>query len=129
MNTANIKIITNNPLVSEKYKNIAVSHDCSVEAIFKLTRDEIHLGAVLINHPLSGSVKPNESPYKSLVVSTKRENLDADSLKWIESALEVLYKLQKLDRKLPDSVLADFQLIDLDLLDSAITALPAEYFI
>ena len=129
MNTANIKIITNNPSVSEKYKNITVSHDCSVEAIFKLTRDEIHLGAVLINHPLSGSVKPNESPYKSLVISTKRGCLDADSLKWIESALEVLYKLQKLDRELPDSVLADFQLIDLDLLDSAITALPAEYYI
>jgi hypothetical protein len=129
MKTANIKIITNNPLVSEKYTDVAVSYDCSVEGIFKLTRDEIHLGAVLINHPLSGSVKPNESPYKSLVVSTKRGSLDADSLKWIESALETLYKLHKLDRALSDSILADFQIIDLDLLDSAIFALPAEYYL
>ena len=123
----NVKIITNNPMAQGKYEHFTQFHSCTVEDIFKLARDEIHLGAVIINHPLSGSVKPNESPYKSLVLSTKRGELDVKSLQLIEGALEVLRKMPPRNRVLPAQAIEDFQVIDLDLLDSAITALPAEY--
>ena len=124
---ANIHILTNNPLVCQKYPKLAVALECGVEGIFLAARDEIHLGAVAINHPLSGSIKPNESPYKSLVLSLRRGPLDECSLTVIEAAIEVLRKMPVRNIDFPPAVLEDFQVIDLDLLDSAIVALPAQY--
>ncbi len=125
---ANFFIMSNNPLAKEKYAELVLEKQLDVEGIFKAARDEIHLGSVLINHPLSGSVKPNESPFKSLVLSTRRGDVDMKSLQLIEGALEVLKKLGKKVRKYPNQALEDFKVIDLDLLDSAMLALPAEFY-
>ena len=125
--SANFHILTNNPQVAEKYPALCELLSCGVEGIFLAARDEIHLGAVAINHPLSGSVKPNESPYKSLVLSLRRGPLDESSLTVIESAIEVLRKMPVRNIDFHPRVLDDFQVIDLDLLDSAIVALPAQY--
>ena len=124
---ANFHIITNNPKVSQKYPTVSVLLDCGVQGVFLAVRDEIHLGADLINHPLSGSVKPNESPYKSIVLSLRRGATDVYSLQLIEGAMEVLVKMPVRDVIYMPKVLEDFQVIDLDLLDSAIFALPAQY--
>jgi hypothetical protein len=123
----NIRIITNNPLVAEKYPGASLLLECGVEGIFIAARDDIHLGATIINHPLSGSIKPNESPYKSLVVSAERGTVDFQSLQLIEGAMEVIRKMPVRKRILPEQVLDDFRVIDLDLLDSAIHALPAQF--
>lgn len=125
---ANVYILTNNPLAAKTYPDISVLQSLTVEEIFTAARDRIHKGAVLINHPLSGSVKPNESPYKSLVLSDKGEVLDFDSLSLIEGALAVLRKMPVKNRRYSQQVLDDFMVIDLDLLHSAIEALPAEYY-
>lgn len=125
---ANFYIITNNPMVSSKYPGVSTLHDKNVEGMFITARDAIHRGAVLINHPLSGSVKPNESPYKSLVLSNDKPGLDMQSLQLIEGALAVLHKLPKKNRSYDERVLDDFMVIDLDLLDSAMQALPAEFY-
>lgn len=124
---SNFHILTNNPRVKEKYPELAVLSDHTVAGIFMAARDAVHKGSVLINHPLSGSVKPNESPYKSLVLSEAKPALDVFSLQLIEGAKEVLDKLPIKERSYSERVLDDFMAIDLDLLDSAITALPAEY--
>ncbi|MEL7609302.1 MAG: GrdX family protein [Bacillota bacterium] len=124
---ANFRILTNNPAVKEAFPGVTELYDATVEGIFKLGRDAIHFGARLINHPLSGSVKPNESPYKSLVLSIKPAPLHADSLSHIEGALQVLAKLGIKNREYPERALEDFRLIDLDLIQSAIQALPCEY--
>ena len=124
---ANCYIVSNNPLADEKYKELVKAEKTDVMGIFIKARDAIHLGAVLINHPLSGSVKPNESPYKSLVLSTRRGPVDEKSLQLIEGAVAVLKKLGIKQREYPQYVLDDFQVIDLDLLNSAMQALPAEY--
>ena len=127
--SANIQIITNNPLAVSKYPEVTLPLECGVQGIFIAARDEIHLGAVIINHPLSGSIKPNESPYKSLVLSLRRGDVDIDSLRLIEGAMEVLEKMPVRNHSFPARVLEDFQVIDLDLLDSAILALPAQYYL
>lgn len=124
---ANFYILTNNPLVSDKYPELTAFEDAQVAGIFLKARDAVHKGAVLINHPLSGSVKPNESPYKSLVLSHSKADLDVDSLQVIEASKAVLDKLPVKERKYSRQVLDDFMVIDLDLLDSAILALPVEY--
>ena len=75
----------------------------------------------LLTHPLSGSIKPNETPYKSIAVK-KEKDLDLLSLELISNAIEVYNKLQK-DLKTPlwtKSILEDFMVIDLDLIKNAL---------
>lgn len=125
---SNFYILTNNPMVQEKYPKITELDDnFSVGDIFAGGRNAIHLGAHLINHPLVGSIKPNQSPYKSLVLSDDKGELDLFSLKLIEGAIQVLRKFPSRSRPYDESILEDFQVVDLDLLDSAIDSLPYEY--
>lgn len=125
---SNFYILTNNPMVQEKYPEITELDDnFSVGDIFAGGSNAIHLGAHLINHPLAGSIKPNQSPYKSLVLSDDKGELDLFSLKLIEGAIQVLRKFPSRSRPYDESILEDFQVVDLDLLDSAIDSLPYEY--
>lgn len=127
-NLANFQMLTNNPMVREKYPEVSVAVGGSVCAVFVAGRNAIHKGAKLINHPLCGSVKPNESPYKTLLLSkTEGAPLDFFSLRLIEGAFQVLRKLPVKHIPYTEKMLEDYQVIDLDLVDSAIAALPAAY--
>ena len=124
MNQKKYIIITNNPLVFDKLKgthNVEYK-EISYEEILKEVRDRIHEGHLLLTHPLSGSVKPNETPYKSVLISQKRGDVDADSLKLIENAIQACHKfVMKADKYKPE-VYQDFQLIDWTLLESAMAS-------
>ena len=37
-----------------------------------------------MTHPLSGSVKPKETPYKSVLISERKEKVDGESVRLIE---------------------------------------------
>lgn len=124
---ANFYALTNNPMARDKYSSITEYREATVEGIFTAVRDAVHMGAILISHPLAGSLKPNESPYKTIVLSTRKGSLDQDSLALIEGAIAVLRKMPPKNRTYPPQVHEDFMVIDLDLLNSAIMALPAEY--
>ena len=124
---SNFYVLTNNPLARDRYSSIVRFSDGNVEDIFFAVRDAVHLGAILISHPLAGSLKPNENPYKTVVLSSRKGSLDGDSLNHIEGAIDVLHKMPVKNRTYSEQVLEDFMVIDLDLLNSAITALPAEY--
>lgn len=126
---ANFGIITNNPMAAAHFPGVCTVADTDVHGIFTRARDAIHLGAVLLAHPLSGSVKPNVSPYKSLVLSLPGGELDMPSLQLIEGAMAVLKALGPRRREYLPQVLEDFQAIDLDLLRSAIKGLPPHYHI
>lgn len=120
-------IVTNNPLVVKNLENSReiIYKDVSYEEILRETRDRIHEGHVLLTHPLSGSVKPNETPYKSILISRQRRDVDADSLKLIENAIQACRKfMMKADKYKPE-VYQDFQLIDWTLLESAMASADA----
>lgn len=124
---ANYRIITNNPAVETRYPEVADCRPGTVLDIFTAVRDAIHQGAALISHPLAGSVKPGESPYRSVMLSTRRGVVDLGSLSIIEDALAVLARMPERQRPYTDRMLQDFQVIDLDLMQSAMQALPSEY--
>jgi len=90
-----------------------------VHDVFTAVRDAIHKGAQVISHPLSGSIKPNESPYKSIAITVDTGKLDLKSLKIIEDAMSVTARLPDRGRCYDESVLDDFRIIDLDLISSA----------
>ena len=117
-------IITNNPLVPAKLENDDTVEylDISYEDILKAVRDRIHEGHRLLSHPLSGSVKPNETPYKTVMISKGKEEVDEESLAIIENAIQACRKFVfKSDRYKPE-VYGDFQLIDWTLTESALAS-------
>ena len=79
-------IITNNPLVPQMLdeEHEVDYSEISYEDVLGKVRDRIHEGHLLLSHPLSGSVKPNETPYKSVMISRKAGKLDERSLSIIE---------------------------------------------
>ncbi|MCR6546106.1 GrdX family protein [Dehalobacterium formicoaceticum] len=116
-------IISNNPAVWQSYRQ-ARQVKGSLQEVFVDARNFIHQGSKLLNHPLAGSIKPNETPFKSLILTQERGTLDYQSLSMIESAMEILNKMPVLARSWNNSVIEDFAMIDLNLLQSAIDALP-----
>ena len=120
-------IITNNPLVKEKYEQeypVEFQED-SFEETLKRARDRIYAGHRLLTHPLSGSVKPKETHYKSVLVSRKPGKLDMESVELIEQALGACGKFSFHPEKFGPEVFADFQLIDCTLLESALPSATA----
>ncbi|MEY8429204.1 GrdX family protein [Lachnospiraceae bacterium 48-42] len=120
-------IITNNPLIREKLgeSHTIIYKDISYEDVLKEVRDRIHEGHRLLSHPLSGSVKPNETPYKSVMISKGKGEIDEGSLAIIENAIQACRKFVfKSDQYKPE-VYEDFRLIDWTLLESGIASADA----
>lgn len=118
-------ILTNNPLVPRCMEGkgeftIRFLPELSFRQVLVLARNMVYEGHTLYTHPLAGSVKPNETPYKSLIVSREAHGFDAQHGEMIASAIAVFDKFKPLGRTFPPSVLEDFQLIDYTLLAGAI---------
>jgi hypothetical protein len=117
-------IITNNDMVYNKYKdqyNIEL-YDCSIKEVMLKVRDRIHEGYKLLTHPLSSSIKPNESLFKSIMISDEKSVLDYDSLLIIENGIMTCDKFNKIKYNIvyTDRIIEDFKLIDLTVLESAL---------
>lgn len=118
-------IITNNPLAKKSYidKYELVFIEGTLMNVLTKVRDYIHKGHKLLTHPLMGSVKPNETPYKTVVITYEAVNeVDFNSLMLIENSIGTAEKLLKYKptRDWPQNVLEDFQVIDYDLIRNAI---------
>lgn len=88
-------------------------------------RDKIHEGHSLLTHPLSGSVKPNETPYKSVAISVESTTLNMESLMIIEESINTAKKFIG-GKKTPnwtEQILEDFQAIDFYLIRSGIESM------
>ena len=118
-------IITNNPMVMDKMSNRfeTVFVDGMLMDVLKHVRDYVHKGHRLLTHPLSGSIKPNVTPYKTVLISyINGKTTDIESLSVIESSIHTAEKLMQSKEipKWPEKVLDDFSLIDYDLIYHAI---------
>jgi len=119
-------VITNNPMskreFEEKYKTEFI--EGSTMEVYKKARNYIHDGHRLLTHPIMGSIKPNETPYRTVVITKKYfQGLDLQSIELIEEAMHTTEKFLK-DFGIPnwgEKVLEDFQLIDYDLIYHALT--------
>jgi hypothetical protein len=119
-----LKIITNNPLVQIEHPILATFIDGSVKDVLIKARDYTHLGAELLNHPLSGSLSLGENPYKSLIIKEKCDSVPIKteyfSLTLIENALEQLREPPVDFDGYNQDMLADFQVLDLDMVNECI---------
>ena len=113
-------LVTNNPLVRAKYQSgYKVEFlDADLLGVLTFVRDCVHRGSTLLTHPLSGSVKPNESPYKSILISSASGSTDTQSVMIIEECILTEKKFPA--KSIPDKYLQDMQLVDLTLISTAL---------
>ncbi len=118
-------IVTNNPMSKEKFefKYKVVFIEGNMMDILKKVRNNIHEGHKLLTHPLMSSVKPNETPYRTICLSKEKLfEVDLQSLSIIEESILTTEKFLN-DFKTPlwnEKILLDFQLIDYDLIYHAL---------
>ncbi|ODU54273.1 MAG: hypothetical protein ABT01_08955 [Clostridium sp. SCN 57-10] len=115
-------IITNNPMVRDELSNecCVQYHATSLNELLLLVRDRVHAGHKLLTHPLSGSVKPNETPFKSVMISSQMGKLDYESVRIIEESVTMAKKFPIKFPQLSEKLRSDFELIDFGLIQSAV---------
>ncbi|NLY08903.1 MAG: glycine reductase [Tissierellia bacterium] len=115
-------IITNNPRVKEVYSSKTQLYEKEeyVDILIRV-RDLVHAGYIILTHPLYGSVKPYETPFRTVVLQ-EGSKLDMNSLALIEEAIATATKFKRdaNSKQWTSSVIEDFQVIDLDLIGTAI---------
>ena len=124
--------LTNNPLVIKEIKNEKIGKDLDIklqecddlDEVMTKVRDFIHKGYNLISHPLAGSVKPAQNPYRSILIE-KDSGLNYESLKTIEKAIQKLKQFQKNkgQKEYPAEIIKDYQVIDHSIISSGIKSL------
>ncbi|MEG0806088.1 MAG: GrdX family protein [Lachnospiraceae bacterium] len=125
MNTARkILIITNNSRVVEKFNyatEVLVAD--TYEGVLLAARDYVHRGYLLVTHPLAGSLKPNQTPFRTIFLErTADGKLDISSVLMMESAIETFQKFMEI-KPCPQynaKVKEDFKTVDLSLAENAI---------
>ncbi len=117
-------LITNNDRVYEKYKDeIQIVLLKTYEEVLMKVRDMVYDRHVLLTHPQASSLKPNQTPYRSVVVYPKEKEDNIKDILLIEKCLEVYYEWQKIapsPAKYDDRVANDFKTIDLSVVDNII---------
>lgn len=112
-----ILIITNNPLVERCMGGrfqVRLMEELSLRELLVHVRDLVYLGHELLTHPLSGSVKPNETPYKSIALTAQPGKFSPEQAEIIANSIithdKLAPKRESLDKR------DDFQLIDYTLI-------------
>jgi hypothetical protein len=112
-------IITNNPLVAEKYKNVLWTEG-SVEKTLIIVRDFVYQGYELVSHPLAASLRMLFSPYRSIIIGPKKVKLNFDHAEIIENSI-TKYKNHMDLRKTDEGTRDDYKKMDLLLLEAALS--------
>jgi len=116
--------ITNNPAVAGRYGTARLLN-APVTQVLNAVKEAVHRGAALLS-PLDAAVtRYGLNPYKSVILSDTRGQLDFNSLKQVEEAT-ALYKKNAAVRyrAYNEALLADFQSADAERFESALAGLP-----
>lgn len=118
-------VVSNNPMVKKELEGTQIPLlwvEGDYELVLTKVRDRVHAGHRIISHPLVGSIKPYETPYRTVVISDWADSLHMTSLQTLEQVFSLLNSFKGKDGKLNslrtyrDEDLPDLQLIDLDLI-------------
>lgn len=98
-------VVTNNPLVRRQIdiETCWIEGDC--QEVIRQVYNRVAMGHLLVSHPLAGSIKPNQNPYKSILITKITGEVDMEGLKLTENCLRKAEELMEnkiridLDRK------------------------------
>lgn len=115
-----IFLFTNNPTYAQLplASDVLTLVDGSALDVCLRARDRIHLGAVLLHHPLYGNFQPRHQPFRTLLLSEGQSPAaDAFSLRFIEEALRLFAKdAPLLPEDVPAIMRRDCALLDFELM-------------
>ena len=115
-------LVTNNQLVQAQFQSsVEVEYsDINLLGVLTKVRDLIHKGHRLLTHPLSGSVKPNETLYKTVLITEAKDGTDTQSVTIIEESIKTAQKFPP--KQIPEQFKHDMQVVDLSLIRTALGA-------
>ena len=113
--------ISNNPNLKGHVQSLDYLDGGALDVLYA-GRDLIHLGWELLDNPLYGNFKPNQQPYRSLILKkdcSRGGAIDLQSLDLIENAIRVFESSPKLMRpgELTERIDNDFRYLDFILLE------------
>ena len=120
-------LVTNNRLCFEKYRDrvrVDYLEDGSYLDVLVRARDYVQKGSRIETHPMAGSIKPNQTPFRSVLLSDRK--MDGDEVieneLMIEDAVLTTKKFlsDRPVRKWDESIVNDFRQVDLELISGAI---------
>lgn len=120
-------LVTNNDRAAEKWEK-AVKQvfllDTYEEVLMK-ARDLIHTNHRLLTHPQASSLKPNQTPYRTILLYDGGEKSRAEDINLIEKAIETFDKWNAI-KKVPEyneKIAYDYKTIDLSMIENVIPKL------
>jgi len=118
-------IISNNPLV-DTINNISIIQvEGSSIQVLSAAMNHAAEGYHLLSHPLASSVKPNQNPYRSVLLAKKMGAVDLSSLKILHLALikteEILHESWACDQC--SRYADDYQFLDYSLMKNAVESM------
>lgn len=119
-------VVTNNNRVADKYKDaMKVELVDSYKEVLIKARDFIYDRHRLLTHPQAGSLKPNQTPFRSIIVYPSDNINNLDDVMMIEKAIEVFDKFKEIKEtpKYEDKIAEDYKTIDLSMIDNVIPRL------
>lgn len=120
-----MQVWSNNPKVMDRIQDIEKHYiDGTYLDVLLQVRDKIHQGYCLLIHPLYGSIKPNQTPYRTLLIE-QSEEIDLRSVVLIEEAIEKTrsFLCHRRKQKNTKEILDDYQEIDWNLIEGAVQRL------
>lgn len=116
-----IILITNNQKVLDKYKDeVQVDFSDSYEEVLIKTRDLVYQGYGLLTHPQASSLKPNQTPYRSVLVYQEPTGNAVNEIMLVEKCIESFRQWQSIagtPEDYPGHIVEDFQTIDLSVIE------------
>lgn len=121
-------IVTNNPKCRDAYQGryeVDFNPEWTYLEVLIRVRDRVHTGAQLITHPMAGSLKPNQTPYRSVVLGT--DSME-DKEPWqdvalVENSIDACQKFLRC-RALAhwqQKALDDFMTLDVSFIEGALS--------
>lgn len=119
------RCITNNPMLMDRGFTDLEFYETDVLELFREVLKKVTSGYRLLSHPLTGSIRPDITPYKTVLLSGTAGSVDMESVTLIEKAIryaEDLYRMREVPvyRKWGKAALEDFQCIDLSIVERAL---------
>lgn len=111
-------ILTNNPKVSDSFKNSIFVNGSYLELLYEV-RNYIHKGHSLITYPLNASIRMIFSPFRSIMISKKQGEIIEDSILIIEESI-LKYISTVGNRNSDYRNVEDYKIMDYELLLSAV---------
>lgn len=120
-------LVTNNDRAKEKWQTCvreAILLD-SYEAVLEKARDLVHTNHKLLTHPQCSSLKPNQTPYKTILLYGGKEKSTAEDICLIEGAIEAFKKWNAVKRApvYHEKIANDYKTIDLSMIENVIPRL------